>query len=843
MFSAQVIERIAKEVSATPEQVERTIALLNGGTTIPFIARYRKDATGGLDETRLESIEQQNHYFIALEQRRRAALQNIEKLGKLTEPLRTAIEACTDKDALEDLYLPFKRKRNTRAAMAVAKGLAPLSEFIWSQSAGSLDEEAARYVDPAKGLNSPAEALQGAEDILAERISEDAAARGALRKRLLEQGQLKAHSTKASDGQKTKYTAFYDYSEPLQKVPAHRLLAILRGNREGALRIELALDDEAAKKDIAALFVGGEETPSAAMLRRIVNEAYDRLLRPAIESEAMAEARTRADESAIRVFRENVKSLLMAPPAGHLPVIGVDPTQKAGWKLAAVNAKGDFVGNATVHPDQGDEKRKDARETLISLAKLHNVQAIAVGNGSGGREALAFVREALPLFGENTPFVALVNEAGTTAHGASALACEENPDLDVALRGAVSIARRLQDPLSELVKIDPRSIGVGQYQHDVNQKRLREGLHQTVTQCVSQVGVDVNTAPASLLRYVAGIQYGTAQNIVEARRQKGGFKSREELAEIAGIGPKTFEQCAGFLRIAGGTNPLDATSVHPEAYATVGKIAAAAGVEVPALVGNAAALEKVQPEGCACETVGVITVKDILKELARPGRDPRRRFRPAKFDEKVRTIDDLSVGQELEGMVTNVTDFGAFVDVGIGQDGLVHLSELSHRYVRDPRRVVHVGESVRVKVIGVEKDPVRISFSMKALEKEPAPRRPRPQGRPEAGAQQQPRPQQDGGRPQRVHQPRPARPAAANAGERPPRRDDRRDGGRRDGANRDEQRRDRGDRHDRGSKDKKHRRPQHADAKAGKNTEPQVPLNTLLADQLAALRDSLNITR
>jgi len=824
MFSAQVIERIAKEVSASPEQVERTIALLNSGTTIPFIARYRKDATGGLDEAQLETIEAQNHYFIALEQRRRAALQNVEKLGKLTEPLRAAIEACTDKDTLEDLYLPFKRKRNTRAAMAVAKGLAPLAEFIWSQAAGTLDDEAARYVDPAKGVNTPADALQGADDILSERISEDAGARGLLRKRLLEQGVLRAHSTKASEGQKTKYTAFYDYNEPLHKVPAHRLLAILRGNREGALRIELALDDAAVKTDIAALFVRDENSPSSATLRRIVNEAYDRLLRPAIESEVMAEARTNADESAIRVFRENVKSLLMAPPAGRLPVIGIDPTQKAGWKLVAVNDRGDFVGVATVHPDQGDEKRKDARETLLALAKLHKVQAIAVGNGSGGREALAFVREALPGFGDNAPFVALVNEAGTSVHGASALAGEENPDLDVNVRGAVSIARRLQDPLSELVKIDPRSIGVGQYQHDVNQKRLREGLHQTVTQCVSQVGVDVNSAPASLLRYVAGIQYGTAQNIVEARRQKGGFKSREELAEIAGIGPKTFEQCAGFLRIHGGTNPLDATAVHPEAYAAVERIAAAASMPLAELMGNVATLEKVQPEACACETIGVATVKDILKELARPGRDPRRRFRPARFNENVRTIDDLNVGQELEGMVTNVTDFGAFVDVGIGQDGLVHLSELSHRYVRDPRRVVHVGESVRVKVIGVEKEPSRISFSMKALEKEPPARRPRPQARPEGGKPQHARPQD--ARP-RGDQPRTARPAA-NAGDRP-RRDDRRDN------RRDESR-------DRRPKDKKKQRPQREDVRAAKaQAAAQPPLNTLLADQLAALRDSLNI--
>lgn len=815
MFSARVIERIAKEVSASPEQVGRTIALLNSGNTIPFIARYRKDVTGGLDDARLEVIEAQNHYFIALEQRRRAVLDNIEKLGKLTEPLRAAIQACLDKAELEDLYLPFKRKRQTRAALGVARGLAPLAELIWAQGDSAPETEAARYIDPAKGVNSVAEALQGARDILAERVSEDAAARGALRKRMTEQGTLRAHSTKASDGQKTKFSAFYDYSETLNKVPAHRLLAILRGNREGALRIELAFDDATAKAEIAAVYIRDAASPCAAELRETVNEAYDRLLRPSIESEVMAEARARVEESAIRVFRDNVKSLLMAPPAGRIVVLGVDPGHKSGCKLAVVDNKSDHAGAATVYPEQGDEKRREAREALVGLVRQHSVQAIALGNGTGCREALAFVRESLAEFGEGAPFVALVNEAGASVYSASKLARDEHPELDVTVRGALSIARRLQDPLSELVKIEPRSIGVGQYQHDVNQKRLREGLHQTVTQCVNQVGVDLNTASPSLLRYVAGIQYGTAQNIVETRRQKGGFKSREELAEIPGIGPKTYEQCAGFLRISGGTNPLDNTAVHPESYEIVAKIAAAAGAAVAELVGNEAALEKIQADAFVSDTVGQISVKDILKELARPGRDPRRRFRAAKFDENVRNVQDLNDGQELEGMVTNVTDFGAFVDIGVGQDGLVHLSELSHRYVRDPRRVVHVGESVRVKVIKIEKDPVRISLSMKALEKERPERKPsrqpsRPQPRREEAKANAP-----ANAPARQHPPRErtARPADA------PRRDNRTD-----------------QRH----KDKKKPRRSHEESRPAIPTPPAAPLNTQLADQLEALRASLS---
>jgi uncharacterized protein len=820
MFSARVIEQIAKEVSASPDQVGRTIALLNSGNTIPFIARYRKDAVGGLDEVRIEAVEAQNHYFIALEQRRRAVLQNIEKLGQLTEPLRAAIEACVDKAALEDLYLPFKRKRQTRAALAVARGLAPLAEFIWSQGSGAPEDEAAKYVDPAKGVDTAADALLGAKDIIAERICEDSAARGTLRKRLTEQGVLRAHSTKASDGQKTKYSAFYDYSEPLVKVPAYRLLAILRGNREGALRIELSLDDEAAKAEIAGLFIRDAASLCAALVREISNDAFDRLLRPLIESEVMAEARRRADESAIRVFRDNVKSLLMAPAAGRIAVVGVDPDPKSGCKLAVVDAKSDFAAAETVHPEQGPEKRQKAREAFLALARAHGVRAVALGNGTGSREALAFVRECLANFGEGAPFVALVNEGGASVRSASKLASDEHSDLDATVRGAVSIARRLQDPLSELVKLEPRSIGVGQYQHDVNQKLLREGLHQTITQCVNTVGVDLNTASASLLRYVAGIQYGTAQNIVETRKQKGGFRSREELTEIPGVGPKTYEQAAGFLRISGGTNPLDNTAIHPEAYEAVGRMAAAVGAAAGDLLGNEPLVEKIQAEAFAGDTLGPLSVRDILKELARPGRDPRRRFRAAKFDENVRSVQDLSVGQELDGMVTNVTDFGAFVDLGAGQDGLVHLSELSHRYVKDPRRVVHVGESVRVKVIGIEKEPLRISLSVKALEKERPARRPaRPEKSPVEGER---KPREQARQPERNHTPR--------------------EGGRAPGA-REQGRTPTPDRRsDARHKDKKRQRPKREEAVPAKPLAPATPLlNTQLADQLEALRASLGI--
>jgi len=826
MFSARVIERIARLVSASPDQVSRTLTLLNSGNTIPFIARYRKDATGGLDDARLEAIEAQNHYFTALEQRRKAVLENIDKLGKLTETLRTAIEACLDKSELEDLYLPFKRKRQTRASLGIARGLAPLAELIWAQGDASPETEAARYVDPAKGVHSAAEALLGARDILAERIAEDAAVRGVLRKRLGEQGALRAHSTKVSEGQKTKYTAFYDYTEALSKVPAHRMLAILRGNREGALRIEVAIDDAAAKAEIAGLIIRSGDSPTAPLLRDAVGDAYDRLLRPSIESEVTAEARERAEESAIRVFRDNVKSLLMAPPAGRLAVLGVDPGHRSGCKLAVVDSKSDHAASATIYPDQGEAKRSEAREAFLGLLRQHGAQAIAVGNGTGCREALAFVRECLGELGEGAPFVAMVNEAGASVYSASKLAREEHPDLDVTVRGALSIARRLQDPLAELVKIEPRSIGVGQYQHDVNQKRLREGLHQTVTQCVNQVGVDINTASPSLLRYVAGIQYGTAQNIVEARRQKGGFTSRAELSEIPGIGPKTFEQCAGFLRISGGVNPLDNTAVHPESYELVAKIASAAGAAVEALVGNETLLEKIQAEQFSTDTVGQVSVREILKELSRPGRDPRRRFRPAKFDEKIRSVQDLSEGLELEGMVTNVTDFGAFVDIGVGQDGLVHLSELSNRYVRDPHRIVHVGESVRVKVIKIEKEPVRISLSMKALEKERPARKPeRPQRRGEAPKPQTAAPDGASRRPRRDHAARPATDSQRRDRPRPSS----------DGRQADHARS-----RDRNKEARKPKRSREEHRTPVVATTSDGPLNTQLAEQLEALRASLS---
>ncbi len=842
MLSAAILDRIASEVKVTAEQVARTVALLDAGNTIPFIARYRKDATGGLDEVRLESIEERNHYFTALEQRRRAILQNIEKLGKLTEPLRSAIESCMDKTALEDLYLPFKRKRQTRAMLAQARGLAPLAEFIRTQPQGDLASEAVRYVDPAKGVPAADDAILGARDILAEDISEDAPTRASLRERMASQGVLRAHATKTAGAGKTKFDAYFDYSEPLAKVPAHRLLAIMRGNREGVLRVELQVDDAALKAEIAARHSGDATTACGAVLRDAAGDAYDRLLRPSIESEVLSEARQRADESAIRVFRENVRSLLLAPPAGRIVTMGVDPGLRSGCKLAVVGTTGDLVGFAVVHPEEAD-KRENARAVVRDLAKRLKVSGVAIGNGTGSREALAFIRECVDGIEENKPFIAIVSESGASVYSASKIARDEFPDLDVTLRGAVSIARRLQDPLAELVKIEPRSIGVGQYQHDVNQKRLRDGLNQTVSVCVNRVGAELNTASVSLLRYVAGIQYGTAQNIVELRSQKGGFKSRMELQDVPGIGPKIYQQCVGFLRIREAENPLDATGVHPEAYEIVGKIAESLGVTPKELIGNRELLKKVSPDAFVTETFGRAGIEDILRELGQPGRDPRRKFAPVEFDERVRSVQDVEEGMVLPGMVTNVTDFGAFVDVGVGQDGLVHLSELTHRFVRDPRQIVHVGDNVRVKVIALDKAAPRLSFSMKAIEEKREPRKHgrRPEGARPASADPAARadgPQKRDTRPRRE----------ARDGER--RRDGREGAPRPEGAprrERAESRRDRAEaRQDRGESrrpDRKRRRDKSESRKGGPISKPvqstDAPLNTQLADQLAELREKL----
>ncbi|MCL4692450.1 MAG: RNA-binding transcriptional accessory protein [Candidatus Hydrogenedentes bacterium] len=828
MIDEKYLRLIADEVEVQVQQAAKAIELLTGGATIPFIARYRKDVTGGLREDQLERIEKRNEYFVSLTARKSYVLETIAKQGKLTEELRIAIDRCMDKTELEDLYLPYKKARRTKATVAREKGLTPLADFLWSQELAeqSIEAVAATFAKPEKAVPSAEDALEGARHILAERVSVDRDAREFLRNHMLNSGAIAAYPTKNCEGKHTKFEAYYEFREPVDKIPSHRFLAVHRGAKEGFLRMELAVDDAALKSELVSRYLKSADSPFAEQIKLVVDDAYDRLLRPAIENEVIGHVRDRADEEAIRVFRENAQNLLLSAPAGALRVIGVDPGMRTGCKLAVVDSTGQFLESATIYPTPPQNDVENAEKVLLALLEKYDAKAVAIGNGTGSREAARFVKQALAKIGDKGAFLVLVNEAGASVYSASKIAREEFPDLDVTVRGAISIARRLQDPLAELVKIEPRHIGVGQYQHDVSQKSLREGLQRTVEYCVNQVGVDLNTASAPLLRYISGIQTDTATNIIEFRTKSGGFKSRTQLMEVNGVGPRVFEQCAGFLRVSGGENPLDATGIHPEAYPVVERIAEGLGIPVPELIRNSDGLIKMDLSNFQTEVIGSITLDDIRHELMKPGRDPRTEFRIPKFLDGVDSVQDLEEGMEIEGVVTNVTDFGAFVDIGVHQDGLVHLSELANRFVRDPRDIVKVGEIVKVKVIKVDKDQPRISLSMKALlPAEPKPERPRRPARPprtdEAAASDR-RPEQ----------------ADRKDRDRRPRNEDRAGDGRPRSARPDKSRdrdRDRGESRQggRGGKGGKPR------PSAPRNVDDGALHNTQLADQLAALRSML----
>ena len=872
MIETKFIERIAHEAHARPEQVAAAIGLFDKGATVPFVARYRKDVTHNLDEVKLETIFDRNVYFTALSNRRNAVLENIEKQGALTDELRAQIEACFDQTSLEDLYLPFKKQRRTKASVARDQGLEPLADFLWAQdpAAPAIEEFAAPFVTPVKGVHSLEEALEGANNILAEKVSVDPWARAGLRKRMQEHGIFTSVATKAAADEKTKFEQYYNYAQPLRDVPPHRLLAALRGARLGILKLDITLDDDAVLADLHTHYVRTPGSPYDAPLRQAITDAYKRLLRPSIENEVTTLAREHADNEAIKVFRENARNLLLAAPAGHMPVIGVDPGLRTGCKLAAIDQHGNYLESATIFPLEPHNDTEKAGATLLELMDKHNVKAIAIGNGTGSREVSKFIDELLHKADRKGAFTILVSEAGASIYSASQVARDEFPDLDITIRGAISIARRLQDPLAELVKLDPKTLGVGQYQHDVSQRELREALYRTVESAVNWVGVDLNTASAELLRYVSGIQLGTAQNIVAFRKEHGGFASREQLKEVNGIGEKTYEQCAGFLRIANAANPLDRTAIHPECYDVVKQIAADQAIALEALVGNPDKVNYIDLTKYTVGNVGRHTLDDIKEELKKPGRDPRREFRVPKFIEGVTTVDALAEGMESEGVVTNVTDFGAFVDIGVHQDGLVHLSELSHRFVKDPREVIKVGDIVRVKVIKIDRDHKRVSLSVKALL--PAP--PRPQGAP-GGRDAAPRRDDRGPRaprPQGAPQGAPqggdaAAAPGAPAGNRPPRRDARPGGGRPegrregsgDGAPRPArpQRNDRGDNPRRGDdRDQGNRPPRRDDRDRRPNTQANrlgtpsalkhasgtgdSAFNSTLADKLAALKETLS---
>jgi uncharacterized protein len=716
---SRVLGYLIEETGLQTGQVVNTIALLREGATVPFIARYRKERTGELDEVQIRTLEERLAYFTELEERKVTVLSSIDEQGKLTPELSARIEATRQKNELEDLYLPYKPKRRTRAMIARERGLEPLADLICAQelAEGTPEQVAASFVDPQKDVADAGAALQGAADILAEKLSEDADMRAVVRRLTWEQGLFCSQVASDYAGKVSKFEMYYDYQEPLREVPSHRMLAMRRGEKEEVLRLSIAAPEEDLLQRLKNRLVQGESI-FRPLLEDIAQDAYRRLIAPSIEVELRLEAKKRADEAAIAVFADNLRNLLLLPPAGSRRVLGVDPGLRTGSKLAAVDATGRFLEDATIYPHTGKSQVEPARQQLLRLLQSHDIEMVAIGNGTAGREMDLFVRETLRDAGLQLPVV-MVNEAGASVYSASDIAREEFPDLDLTVRGAISIARRLQDPLAELVKIDPKSIGVGQYQHDVNQPALKKALDDTVESCVNFVGVDLNTASWALLSYVSGIGASLAKSIVRYRESQGAFGSRKELLKTPRFGAKTYEQAAGFLRIREGANPLDNTAVHPENYGTVKAMADDLGFSVAELVAAPDKVAGVRLEDYMTDTVGLPTLRDIVEELKKPGRDPRRQFETVSFRDDVREISDLKEGMVLSGTVTNVAAFGAFVDIGVHQDGLVHISHLAHRFVKDPGEVVRVGDIVKVKVLSVDPDRKRIGLSIKEAQPQP----------------------------------------------------------------------------------------------------------------------------
>jgi uncharacterized protein len=705
-----VFIHIAKLLNVPMKGMAAVIELLDGGATVPFIARYRKEVTGNLDEVQIRDIQEKLEYFRELEDRRETVLASIAEQGKLTPELKAKIEAAMEKTELEDLYLPYKPKRRTKASIAREKGLEPLAQYLWDQNGTTpLAELAATFGIPA------AEALEGARHIIAEWISDTADFRKAVRGMMMADGRVVSRAIEGVQDPEGKFKMYADYSEPVAKIPSHRMLAIRRGANEGVLTFEIELDQAGPLAWLSGRVVRakGEWTPH---LEQAIEDSYERLLNPSIQTEVRLELKTRSDEEAIKVFRENLENLLLSPPAGMMTVLAIDPGIRTGCKIAVVDDTGKFLEHAVIYPFEPRNDLAGSVKTLAGLVARHNAQAIAIGNGTASRETAGLVQDFLRQANLAKIFSVTVSESGASVYSASDIARLEFPDLDLTVRGAISIARRLQDPLAELVKVDPKSIGVGQYQHDVDQRRLKQSLDATVESCVNRVGVDLNTASWALLRYVAGVTERTALKIVEYRNEHGKFRSRVSLMAVPGFGPKTFEQAAGFLRIRGGENPLDMTAVHPESYAVVEKMAASLGVTIAELIGKPELVERMKLEGFTTETVGMYTLGDIREELRKPGRDPREKFVAPKWRDDVKEIADLKPGMTLEGVVTNVTRFGAFIDVGVHQDGLVHVSELANRFVKDASEVVKVGQIVKVQVLNADAKAKRIALSIKALE-------------------------------------------------------------------------------------------------------------------------------
>lgn len=713
-----IIKSIADEIGAQPRQVEAAVDLLDEGATVPFISRYRKEATGGLDDTQLRKLEERLAYLRELEDRRDAVIESIRSQNKLTDELEAKLLAATTKAEVEDLYLPYKPKRRTRGEIARERGLEPLADLLLADRQQVPAEAAAAFV--VGEVADAKAALEGARDILMERFAEDAALLGRLRQHLRERGVLRSRVFDDKKEAGAKFSDYFDHAEPWAKVAGHRALAMMRGRNEDVLMLDLEIDadDPSPIKPVEqmiaeTLSIRANGGPADAWLLDVVRWTWRVKLHTNLSVDLMMELRQRAESEAIDVFARNLKDLLLAAPAGTRPTLGLDPGIRTGVKVAAVDATGKLIDTAVIYPFQPRNDVRGAHAELARLIKQHRIELIAIGNGTASRETEKLVADLLPLLPEPRPRSVVVSEAGASVYSASEVAAAEFPTLDVTLRGAVSIARRLQDPLAELVKITPKSIGVGQYQHDVDQYRLARSLDAVVEDAVNAVGVDLNTASASLLARVSGLGQTLAESIVAYRDQHGRFLTRKQLLDVSRLGPKTFEQCAGFLRIRDGAEPLDASSVHPEAYEVARRIVQACGRDLRSLMGDGAALKQLDPRRFVDERFGLPTVRDILGELEKPGRDPRPEFRTASFAEGVNEVADLKPGMVLEGTVTNVAAFGAFVDIGVHQDGLVHVSQLADRFVKDPHEVVKAGQIVKVRVVDVDIKRQRIALSMK----------------------------------------------------------------------------------------------------------------------------------
>lgn len=715
---------IAEALNLGPRQVEKTIELLDMGCTVPFIARYRKEMTGNLNEVQITAIRDLLLKLKEIEKRRESILQSINEQGKMTPELEKAILAARTLTELEDIYLPYKPKRKTRASVAIEKGLEPLANDLQKQYACDVELLASRYVDASKGIASPEEALAGARDIIAERVSENIQARNKIRTLFRKTAQLSSHVAKGKEEEGGKFKSWFDWSENAMKAPSHRILAMFRGEEEGILKVKIQPEDDTQAIDaLERQFINGNYE-SCKQVELAIKDGYKRLLSPSIETEFWNLLKEKADAEAIKVFAENLRQLLLASPLGQKRILAIDPGFRTGCKLVCLDAQGNLLHNETIYPFQSVRDERDAVKKLESLVEAFKIEAIAIGNGTAGRETEEVVKKChfkpcgtYPSGKPINVIAVMVSENGASVYSASDVAREEFPEYDVTVRGAVSIGRRLMDPLSELVKIDPKSIGVGQYQHDVNQTLLHNSLEDVVISCVNSVGVELNTASKELLSYVSGIGPALARNIVDYRYSEGPFHSRKELLKVDRLGEKAFEQCAGFLRVRESDNPLDRSAVHPERYALVEKMAKAVGTDVEGLMKDKGLRSKIDINQFVdpSQNVGLPTLQDIMKELDKPGLDPRTKFEVFEFDPNVQKVEDLQEGMILPGIVTNITAFGAFVDVGVHQDGLVHISQMANRRVNDPNEVVKLHQHVRVKVIEVDLNRHRISLSMKNL--------------------------------------------------------------------------------------------------------------------------------